>query len=283
MGTLLTPGTLGFASFGVGGGYGPIKLAGASVGGVPMANAKRIWMAPAGGPYRMRYSTPSATLSGGGANAASGASSAGRAQVSATANPGGNHSGDLSYSWGGGVNLGYINATSQTITGYYDFSGVSNGTTSAPRTDTGIFCDIKDNQTGAVWRTETITMGPLTWTNTIPAEDPISVSASGASAHSDGFGAFTFVPSPMATSNIASGGSGSYPTWHHDYVSGDTGFVCGNAAAQNPSFTYPGGLFCPSLSSASTDAAWRVTVTDSEGHQTSTTYFVSLSAESIND
>lgn len=252
-------------SFGVGGGYGPAKM---------------VWQAAANGSYTLKYSTPTGTLSGGGAQNNSGASSSGSVSKTATANPGGNNSGNLSYSWGGGANFTYTNATSQTITATRSFSGVPNGSSSTSPTDTGLFCDITDNVTGAVWRTDPITMGPFTYTNTIPAEDPISIVASNVSANIDGFGSFTGTPSASAFVS-ASGGSTVYVGWSHQIISGDFSVSINNSTLQNPTFSKS--MFCPSLGSNSTECRVQVTVLDSEGHSTSTTYYVDLSVTSVND
>ena len=281
MASLIRPTTKGFAGTV---GVTPVAMKGVSyspVGG-PYVNAKGIWRAPAGGPFTMIYSTPNGVLTGGGPQipAASGASPNGRAQITATAVPGGNNSGSLGYSWGGGVNLSYSGNLTSVLTGYYDFTGVPNGWTSSAKTDTGVYCDITDLITGATWRTDTITMGPLTWTNTIPAEDPLSLTADSVSGYVGGFGSFTSTVFASASTHPA-GGSLSYTSWTHTIIGGDTGISINNINLQNPTFSKS--IFCPSLSLVYTYCDVRVNLTDSEGHSTSATYTVTLTAESVND
>lgn len=251
----------------------------APIGG-PYTDLKGIWRAPAGGPYVMKYSTPTAGAVGGGASAGSGASGSGTPTVNATAIPGGNHSGSLGYQWGGGSGLGYLNSNTATLTAYENFVGVANGSTQSAGPDTGVFCDVTDLVTGAVYRTNTIPMGPLSWTNTIPAESPISVVASDTGSSAQGFGSFTTSLTTSA-SVVPSGGSGVYPTYLHQYISGDV-FSFNNVNLQNPTIT-SGSFFCPSLGTADRGGTYQVTVTDSEGHSTSDLYVVSFHLESVND
>lgn len=194
--------------------------AGASGGGTIAA---KLISARVGGVWAMRYSTPTGVLSGGGANAASGASSAGRAQVNATATPGGENSGNLSYSWQSGGSLQYLNANTATITAYFDFTGVANGSTSAAQTNSTLYCIITDNETGAQWQTSTITVGPLTWTNTIPA-----FSAHNTLCRTPGSGT-EYVPAGATSLTIkvaAAGGGGggsSYDIPTGDFLDGEAG------------------------------------------------------------
>jgi hypothetical protein len=115
------------------------------------------------------YSTPDVTISGGGSAGMSGASSSGQAYVYAIANLGGTHSGSISYSWAniGGNAIQCSNAGIANPYFYYDFVGVPNGTTSGPVSAT-FRCTITDTLTGAQSYAD-VTIGNLTWQNTIPA------------------------------------------------------------------------------------------------------------------
>lgn len=236
-----------------------------------------------GGSWLMRYSTPDAAVGGGGAASNSGGNSAGSVAVQCYGGCSGTNSGSISYSW----------AYQSGDTGYYlrdgqgqnpvlqrDFSGVANGTSSSSSVAFWRLTTT-DNQTGAQSYAD-LTIGPFTWTNTIPAEDAISVTAADASGRSEGFGGFTATPTASTAGLItAAGGSGSYPTWRHDYVSGDSGIACSNQNIQSPNFSKT--MSVGPLGDSSTSAVWRVTVTDSEGHQASATYNVSLEIQSTND
>jgi hypothetical protein len=119
----------------------------------------------------MEYSTPSGALSGGGPASTSNGTGAGTPSVSATATPGGVNSGNLSYSWqhsSGPNNYSYANTTTAIITGSYAFTGVGNGVTSSLAAE-AVYCIVTDNDTGAQYSTDPITIGPFSHTNTTPA------------------------------------------------------------------------------------------------------------------
>lgn len=168
MGQLLNPTTKAFGKDAVG-----MKLAKSAFGrdAVAMKPAKEIWAKGADG-WKRTYSTPTGTLSGGGPDARALAGGTGRAAVSVTATPGGVNSGNLSYVFtrsGGGNNYNY-SASGNVLLAYYDFAVANGQTQSLPSEQ--VYCDITDLDTGAVYRTDNITVGPLSMTNTTPAFTP---------------------------------------------------------------------------------------------------------------
>lgn len=113
-------------------------------------------------------------------------------------------------------------------------------------------------------------------------ESELSIVAADVSANADGFGAFTGNPEAHA-SVTPSGGSGSYSSFTHEYVSGDVLNLDPNGSVQNPGIYKSGGISVPPLGASSLSAVYRVTVQDSEGHTASDTYNVTLTCTSTND
>lgn len=233
------------------------------------------------------YSTPTATLSGGGASSASGASSSGTPTVTATATPGGNHSGSLTYQWIGGVTLAYVSSNTSVLTGYYNFSGVANGSTSSVGPDTAIYCVITDTVTGAQYTAGPITMGPLSWTNTIPAYGPFTAGSSGGFSSSSGgagSGAHTIrdIADVPATVSVVSGGpvSGSYSyNWFVEISSSGATLSNTSSATCNVHFDWN----IPPATSSTNTITLGVTMTDLVSGYSSTAHGIAVSRSFTND
>lgn len=119
------------------------------------------------------YSTPDVSVSGGGGNTGSGASPNGSASVGASASLGGTHSGSISYSWtrlSGDTGIAPNNAGISNPTFSRSFTGVPNGSNSGG-VSADWRCTVTDTLTGAQVVAD-LTIGPLSWTNTIPAFTP---------------------------------------------------------------------------------------------------------------
>lgn len=261
-------------------------------GGQSGTIAAKMVYARVAGVWAPKYSTPTATVSGGGANSSSGASSSGTVSVNATVTPGGNHSGVLSYTWGGGGVLSYLNTTSATITAYHDFTGVANGSSSSIGPDTGLFCDVTDTLTGATWRTENITAGPLTWTNTIPAFGPFTAASSG------GFGSGAGSFGPPQTQHAFVNASGSVGVGSGGPVSGNFSYswfkeggtygsaIVGNSTLSNVNSSMVTVTFDWFVTAQNTDQIFQqlgVTMTDLTSGYSSTIHGVVFGAQYVNN
>lgn len=125
------------------------------------------------------YSSPDVTASGGGAATGSGASSSGTVTKQVFATPGGTDSGSRSWLWeyySGDAGITFNTGSSssdQNPTMKRDFTGVSNGSTSAGVSAVWRVTQT-DTQTGAQV-VDYVTVGPLAWTNTVPAYTPLSL------------------------------------------------------------------------------------------------------------
>lgn len=171
------------------------------------------------------YSTPSATLSGGGAASTSNGTGSGTPSGTATATPGGVNSGNLGYQWfraGGSPSNFTLSNTLTAVLGYsYAFSGVGNGVTSTQPAET-VYCIVTDLDTGAQYQTGNIVIGPLSHTNTTPAF----------SAHTNTYTAGSgteYVPAGATSLTIrriggaGGGGNGVYNSGLGDYKGGNGG------------------------------------------------------------
>lgn len=117
------------------------------------------------------FSKPTAVLSGGGARTGSGASGSGTVSIDAYVTAGGVHSGNLSRKWKrSGTDNGFVIDDDTAVHPGWskNFTGVANGSTSAGLSESW-YCEVTDIDTGAVYQTDAITIGPLAWQNTTPA------------------------------------------------------------------------------------------------------------------
>lgn len=172
-------------------------------------------------------STPNGTLSGGGASTPAAASTSGTAAVGMTATPGGVHSGNLSYGWahspGSPANYGYANTNTATPTASYNFTGVGpEQTASLPAEQ--VYCVITDNETGAQWQTDPITVGPFSFHNTTPAYNQISLSGPSDVYDECHVGLAPGNCLASATATLSLSGGPSSPTYSWAYLSGDSSY-----------------------------------------------------------
>lgn len=197
------------------------------------------------------YSTPDVNAGGGGAATDSGASTNGTTSVGLTATPGGNRSGSDSFAWSyvsgdAGISLDNINA--QNPNAARDFTGVSNGTTSAGVTAVWEVT-LTDLQSGAQV-TSQVTVGPLAWQNTIPSFSPFTQTFTGGQSGSvpvpngatrltltmvagGGWeGGSHFVVSTGDYWGGGGGGSGGYNVWSVPISAGDWGASINYAVGQ---------------------------------------------------
>ena len=163
-------------------------------------------------------------LSGGGARTGSGASGSGTVSIDAYVTAGGVHSGNLSRKWKrSGTDNGFVIDDDTAVHPGWskNFTGVANGSTSAGLSESW-YCEVTDIDTGAVYQTDAITIGPLAWQNTTPAF----------SAHTNTYtsGSGTeYVPPGAATLTIrrvggaGGGGNGVYNSGLGDYKGGNGG------------------------------------------------------------
>jgi hypothetical protein len=213
------------ASFGVGGGYGPVKLAGAAPAGNAMANAKAVWHSPGGAGYTMTYSTIDFSRTASSvSNTGSGASASGR-----TYTPNdqfgvavvGTWSGTGHWHWEYVSGDGSIVVEDSGNPGsrfFRDIAGVANGTTSSTYSAVWRLWVYDDVAGASAYDDFTINVA---WQNTIPAYTQISLSGPTSAGDECHVGLAPGNCTATAGATLTLSGGPSSPSYTWSYVSGD--------------------------------------------------------------